>query len=136
MAARKKPRQTLVQRTPVAEWTAAGLGLLLTLAVLGYSVWQGLTDTRGPPSLSVAVERAAPTAGGFVVPLTVRNTSDATAADVEVRGVLEQAGVAVEERRAGFAYVPGRGEVSGGLVFQNDPARYRLSVRAEGYEEP
>jgi uncharacterized protein (TIGR02588 family) len=138
MAPRKaKPaRKSLVERTPIAEWTAAAVGLLLTLAAVGYSVWEAVTGHPGPPALQVEAEPPEAVAGGHVVPLRVRNGSHATAAGVEVRGVLEQAGRVVEERRAHFAYVPGKGEAKGGLVFERDPKAFTLRVAAEGYAEP
>lgn len=136
MATRKEPRPGIMDRTPLAEWTAAGLGLLLTVGVIGYSLWEGVTRQPHPPSLVVTAEPARPTDGGHVVRVTVRNDSHATAAGVEVLGVLEQAGRAVEERRTVFAYVPGKGEARGGLIFQRDPAAYELRVSAEGYEKP
>ncbi len=138
MAPRRKPapKPGLVQRTPIAEWVAAALGLALTAAVIGYSLWEGLAGDDGPPALKVEAWPPEAVAGGHVVPLVVRNDSHATAAAVEVRGVLEQGGVAIEERRAVFAYVPGGGEARGGLVFERDPRAYALRVAAEGYEEP
>lgn len=137
MAAKAKTKTPgLLQRTPVAEWTAAALGLVLTLGVMGYLVREGLTEGDGPPSLSVTAEPAQATGGRFVVPVTVANGSDATAAGVEVLGTLEDGAAVIEERRASFAYVPGQGEARGGLVFQHDPRRYRLRLSAEGYEEP
>lgn len=137
MARRKPPpRRSLVERTPLAEWTAAAVGLALTLGVIGYSVWEGLAGDGGPPALTVETRAPKAVDGGHVVPLVVRNTSAATAAAVEVRGVLERAGQAVEERRAVFAYVPGGGQAKGGLVFERDPSAFTLRVAAEGYEEP
>lgn len=141
MAARKsapqkqsKPPQPA--RRPLAEWTAGGLGLALTLMVVGYTVWEGLTEDPGPPLLSATAKTPKASNEGFVVPITVRNASHATAAGVEVRGVLSQAGQALEERHARLAYVPGRGEASGGLVFQQDPSRHALELSIEGYEDP
>lgn len=136
MGASKKARPTLVQRTPIAEWLAAGLGLVLTLAVIGYLLAEALRDRAGPPSLSVRAERAERTQGGYVLPLVVINSSHATAGGVEVRGTLEQNGEVVEERRVTFAYVPGRGEARGGLIFQHDPHRLQVRLVAEGYEDP
>jgi len=138
MAPRRKPapKPGLIQRTPIAEWTAAGVGLVLTVAVIGYSLWDGLAAQDGAPALKVEARPPQAIAGGHVVPLVVRNDSHATAAAVEVRGVLEQAGVVVEERRAVFAYVPGGGEARGGLVFERDPKAFTLRVAPEGYEEP
>ena len=136
MAPRRKAPPQTPSRTPVLEWTASALGLLLTLAVLGYSVWEGVTDRAGPPRLSVTAEPAEKTEGGYVVPLTLHNAAYATAAGVEVRASLEQGGRVVEERRATFTYVPGRGEAKGGVVFQADPATGRLRLEPEGYQEP
>lgn len=120
----------------MAEWAAAAVGLSLTLGVLGYLVREGLSPGDSPPSLSVESQPAKVIGGGFVAPLTVSNASDATAAAVEVRGVLEQDGVVVEERRATFDYVPGGGEAKGGLVFQRDPRLHQLRLSVEGYQDP
>jgi uncharacterized protein (TIGR02588 family) len=135
-AARKKPRANLVERTPVAEWVAAGLGLLLTLAVLGYFLREGLTGNCDPPDLSVAAEPVQALGGAFVLPLTVHNESRATAANVEVRGVLERGGQVIEDRRVTFGYVPGHGGAEGGLVFTHDPRAYEVRLSADGYEDP
>lgn len=129
-------RKSLAERTSIAEWVAAGLGLLLTLGVIGYLVVEGVRERHDPPSLSVSGEPATRGEGGYSVPITVRNSSYATAAAVEVSGTLERGGAVVETRRATFAYVPGRGEATGGLVFRNDPAAYTLTLQAEGYEDP
>lgn len=129
-------RPSLAERTPVAEWTAAALGLLVTLAVLGYSLWEGLSQADGPPALQVQAESPVAQAGVFVVPVTVRNDGPATAAAVEIKGVLTLPQGGEEERRASFTYVPGGGEVKGGLVFQADPRGRPLELSVEGYEEP
>jgi uncharacterized protein (TIGR02588 family) len=129
-------RASIVQRTAVVEWIAAGLGLVLTLGVLGYALVEGLNGKLAPPDLSVSAGAATPTKHGFVVPITVANASSATAAAVEISGRLETPGKPVEERRATFAFVPGGGQAAGGLVFEADPRAGRLSLRAEGYEEP
>jgi uncharacterized protein (TIGR02588 family) len=136
MAAKKPAKPSLRERTPITEWVASALGLLLTLAVLGYSVWEGLGDRNGPPALFVERQTAKSSRGGFVVPVTVKNASAQTASEVEIRGVLTITGQPPEERRATFAYVPGRGEAKGGLVFQGDPAAGRLELTVEGFEEP
>lgn len=134
--ARKPARKSLIERTPVAEWTAAGIGLALTAGVIGYSLWEGLASGDDRPSLSVEVAAAEPSGGRHLVPIAVRNDAHATAAAVEVRGRLMAGDTVVEERRTVFTYVPGKGQARGGLVFDRDPAGYELKVTPEGYEEP
>ena len=136
MARQPAKRRGLLERTPVAEWTAAAIGLVLTFGVIGYSLWEGLASGNGPPSLTVMAEPPEPAGRGHLVPIVVRNASHATAGAVEVRGVLETDGRIVEERRAIFTYVPGKGEARGGLLFERDPAAYVLRIAPEGYEEP
>jgi uncharacterized protein (TIGR02588 family) len=128
--------RSLIARTPLAEWIAAGLGLLLTLAVIGFLVVEGVRARGAAPDLSVEGGAAVRGAGGFSVPVTVRNAGHATAAAVQVSGTLARGGAVVERRGATFAYVPGRGQASGGLIFERDPAGFELTLRAEGYEDP
>lgn len=123
-------------KTPVAEWIAAGLGLVLTLSVLGYSIWESVAQDGGPPVLSVTAEAPVATAVGFVVPIEVRNAGEATAAAVEVRGELQAPDGRSETAHATLAYVPAGGEARAGVVFRNDPRSGRLSLAVEGYEEP
>jgi hypothetical protein len=52
-AKRPKPAKTLIERTPTCEWMAAGTGLVLTLVVIGYLIFDGVTAGDGPPELSV-----------------------------------------------------------------------------------
>ena len=128
--------QPVISRTPIAEWIAAGLGLALTLGVIVYSVREGVSVRDSHPRLTVEAEAAEAAGANHVVPVIVRNAAHATAASVEVRGVLRKGDAIVEERRVVIAYVPGKGEARGGLLFERDPAAYALSVTPEGYEEP
>ena len=135
-AKRPKPAKSMMERTPICEWLAAGTGLVLTLVVIGYLIFDGVTAGDGPPELSVVGAPAQAVASGFVLPLTVRNDGPTTAAEVEVRGTLERGGAVVEERRARFAHVPAEGEAMGGLMFETDPRTARLRLAAQGYAEP
>jgi uncharacterized protein (TIGR02588 family) len=135
-AKRQKPAKSLIERTPICEWLAAGTGLVLTLVVIGYLIFDGVTAGDGPPELSVAGAPAQAVAGGFVVPMTVRNDGATKAAEVEVLGTLERGGAVIEERRARFAHVPAEGEAMGGLVFETDPRTAQLRLTAQGYAEP
>jgi uncharacterized protein (TIGR02588 family) len=136
MASRKPTPRTLVQRTPVAEWVVAGLGLVLTLSAIGYSLYEAVSGEAGPPELQARVLEVHATSGGHVAEIEVSNSSRATAADVSVRAVLEGPGAQPETRELTFDYVPGRGVARGGAVFRQDPAAGAIRVEAETYADP
>lgn len=137
MARTPKPKTTpkLVERTPVIEWAAALLGLVLTLAVLGVTVWELLADPGGRPAFVIETQAATPSSGAWTVPITVRNTSFATAAEVEVEGVQTVEGQETAVA-AIFPYVPARGRATGGMVFPHDPAAHPVTVSVKSYRDP
>ena len=132
--ARRKPSPPAAPDTPVLEWIAAAIGALLTLGVLGYSAWEGVSDPRAPPDLSASAEAATPGRSGFVTPIVVRNASFATAANVEVIARLNVGGRPSDPPCA-FAYVPGAARRAGRDLPERSAAG-RISVEIEGFEAP
>jgi uncharacterized protein (TIGR02588 family) len=144
MAQGRRQQQALDRRgeadhesTPPLEWLASGIGLALTLGMLGLIGWQAYQGTAAPPPMiTVAAERIVQSGSGFVVEIAVRNRSPATAAAVEIEGALKQGGQTVETSKAILDYVPGNSERRGGLFFLEDPRPYQLELRPLGYAEP
>lgn len=123
--------------TPALEWAAAGIGLLLLLAMLaiiGLEAARGETDE--PPAITVMSGPVAAAPGGYLVEIEATNASGATAAAVEVEGALMAGQAPVETSSLTFDYVPGHSRRRGGLFFAQDPRRHRLELRALGYREP
>ena len=130
------PPARLIERTPLLEWIAAGLGLVLTVGAVGYLVGEGLRPEAGPPVLMVSAERISPTPAGYAVDVQVQNRSRTTAAAVEIEGVLRAPGQEPETAAVTFDYVPGLSRRTGGLVFQADPRRFPLTLTAKGHVAP
>ncbi len=123
--------------TPLLEWIAAGVGLLLTLgllAVIGREALSG--ETERLPSIQVAVLRVAPAAAGFVVEIEARNGSGGNAAAVEIEGAVKDGAAILETSGFTFDYVPGHSRRRGGLFFREDPRRHQFEVRALGFQTP
>src|SRR5687768_10970034 len=118
----------LIERTPLLEWVAAGIGLVLILGAVGFLLWEGLNPQAGPPVLVASAERITRTPGGYVVDVTVENRSRTTAAGVDVEGVVHPAGQEPETASITFDYLPGRSRRTGGLVFQADPRLNPLTI--------
>jgi uncharacterized protein (TIGR02588 family) len=130
-------RESDRQSTPPLEWLASGIGLVLTLGMLGLIGWQAYRGTEAPPpTITVVAERIVQTGSGFVVEVIARNRSPTTAAAVEIEGELKQGGQTVATSKAILDYVPGNSERRGGLFFKEDPRPYQLELRPLGYAEP
>ena len=124
-------------REPLLEWISAGIGLVLTLAIVALIGREALNgETAQPPAIEVVAGRVTPMRAGFVVEVTAINRSGGTAAEVEVEGQLKSGDESIEASRLTFDYVPGHAERKGGLFFTGDPRRHRLEVRALGYQAP
>jgi uncharacterized protein (TIGR02588 family) len=122
---------------PALEWAAAAAGLLLAVALIGIILRDALTfDDSAVPALTVEANRVVKAGAGYVVEFTARNASPATAAGVQVEGVLEVSGAEPETSSATIDYVPGRSRAKGGLLFQTLPAAQSLKLRVVGYEVP
>ena len=134
---KEDPTCLVTPQTPLLEWIAGGVGLLLTLGTFGVIGWEAVT-TRGepPPAIETSVEGVTAAAGGYVVEVRLRNRSHATAAAVEIEGEMSAGGGEPTRSTATIDYVPGESERRVGLFFREDPRRHGLEVRVLGYSEP
>lgn len=117
------------QPIPTAEWVVAALGLLLTLALLGFLLRSALNGPRLPPDISVAVDSVVHQGTGWLAFVTAANAGDATAAEVTLEGAIDGS-----SRRSSVVldYLPPRSSRSAVLLFSSDPSA-RLTVRATGF---
>ena len=116
---------------------SAGIGFVLTTALLGFIGWQAFrAPSTLPPDIEVQVEGIAPGSGGWIVQIRATNRSPTTAAAVQVEGHLEQNGQVIATSEVTFDYVPGYSEQQGGLFFKQDPASLQLTFQAHGYSKP
>lgn len=132
-----RDEQGKVSGTPVLEWIAAAVGLVLTLTMLGFIGRQVPEPARDePPALQVRVERISEAAQAWVVEVTVENLSPTTAAAVQIEGALQDGEQVIATSQGSFDYVPGHSSRRGGLLFEQDPRGFELTVRALGYADP
>ena len=123
--------------TPVLEWISAAIGLVLTVAMLGFIGWQAWKRTGDePPAIKVHVQHILPAGDGYVVEFVVVNLSPATAAAVQIEGELIEGERVIATSQVTLDYVPGNSERRGGLFFRENPQAYDLEIRALGYAKP
>ena len=123
----KKPAPN--PKPPLLEWIMGGLGLLLTLAVLAVILREAMAP-GGPPVLEPRLHAVHGGPGAWQAEVEVRNTGPATAAAVEIEGVLGD-----ETASATLDYVPAGGEETVTLGFAADP-RAGLELQVRGWTEP
>ena len=117
---------------PPLEWAAAGLGMLVVLAllmILGREVGSGGTDDL--PALAARIEAVTRTPTGHVAQFVVSNDSGQTAAAVQIEGNLGE-----QQANAVIDYVPGHSEAWGGLLFPPSSGEGTIELRVTGYELP
>ncbi len=123
-------------RTPWLEWVAAGLGLVLTIGVVGVIGREALVGDRSAPAIALRATGVEKTAQGYVLTVEATNTGGRPAAQVLVEGELAIAGAEPETAEATFDYIPGRSSRLGGLFFKDDPAAGALVLSSRGYVQP
>lgn len=134
---REENRDSSSSEKPTLAYVAGGIGLILTLSLLGFIGWEAVIRSEGPaPSVTVEAKQVRPTAGGYLVEIEVRNTTAATAADVQVEAELAVPGSKAVVSSVTFDYVPGNSIRKGGIYLPADPATGSLKVRALGYTKP
>lgn len=124
------------ERPPRLEWVTATFGLLVVLATLGALTYEAARGGESPPAIVNRVVAIKPVSGGYLVQLEVRNTGGETTAGLTIEGTLKQGQSEVETSEATLDFVPGHSVREAGLFFTENPQRYRLELRALGYQEP
>ncbi len=132
----KTPGPPVTRATPLLEWIAAAVGLVLILAVLGVIAAEVLRGDQSEPRFEVRTLAVEPAGDGYRVHIAVTNRGDKPAAAVVVAGVLTGPGGETETAEATFDFLADHSRREGGLFFQNDPRRGALDLRAISYVDP
>jgi uncharacterized protein (TIGR02588 family) len=117
------------------EWAVFGASLALIASVAALLVYQHFTGAHEPASLVATIGSAVETAGGFAVPISVRNEGNTTAEDVRLQATLKFEGGS-ETGEAVIPYVPYRSKRRAWIAFSRDPRAGRVTARVLGYREP
>lgn len=118
------------------EWLTGAICTLLVAAMLG---WIGYDIYRYRPEdarFEIAVTGVEAQAGQYRVRFDIRNLSMTTAAQVQVRGDLQQNGATLESADVTFDYVASESRDTGTLFFRNDPRSATVTINVAGYTEP
>jgi uncharacterized protein (TIGR02588 family) len=118
------------------EWSVFAVGLVLVLGTLGFLVRESFEAAGGPPEVVARLGPPRAAAGGFMVPVEVGNTGQATAEGVQVTVILELPQSEREEAVLDIAFLPRDSRRNGWVTFQSDPGRGSLRLGPIAFEVP
>lgn len=124
------------QQTPLLEWIAGGLGLLLVLLTLGFVGLEALNDDGSPPDIVIETSEVRQVTGGYLLLFRAVNKGASPAAAVQVEGVLRPSGGNEETATTTLDFVADHSSKDGGLFFRNDPRLGGLVLRPVGFASP
>jgi uncharacterized protein (TIGR02588 family) len=131
-----KPKNIEQRRPHWVEWLTGLVSLAAICAVIGWLVVDIWTSDDRQPELVARVISTEKVASGWQVVFELRNRATLAAAGVEVRAQLSEQARLVEEAEVTFDYVAAGSVARGAVIFENDPSRLSLSIRAVGFTEP
>jgi uncharacterized protein (TIGR02588 family) len=122
--------------TPMLEWILGAVGALLFLAGLAYLTIEGLRGEDRPAEITFTVDEVLPAGDGFLVRYSAHNRGTQTLAHMHLKAEIVAGTTVMDEAQSTLDFLPGQSSRSGGFYLREDPRRYRLEIRAEGYQEP
>ena len=120
----------------VWEWLVAAVGLVLVLGSVGFMLYQAFDREQAPPNVTVHVDSVLALDSAYLLQFRAINRGEEAAAGVTIEGELKSDTGAVETGQVTVDYIPSQSERRGGLFFREDPRRFRVEVRATGYQRP
>ena len=122
--------------TPFLERVIGGIGVVLLVACVAFLVYEGLHGDERPGQVSAIVTDIAPAGDMYVVTFELDNAATQTLSNVSVTARLGDGDRELETAQTTIDYLPGHSRQGGGFYFKNDPRKYELEIRPEGYQEP
>jgi uncharacterized protein (TIGR02588 family) len=122
--------------TPLLEWILGTIGALLFVAGVAYLTIEGLRGEDRPAEITFTVDEVLRAGDGFLVRYSAHNQGTQTLAEVHLKAEIVAGTTVMDEAQSTLDFLPGQSSRSGGFYLQEDPNRYRLELRVEGYQEP
>jgi uncharacterized protein (TIGR02588 family) len=134
--AKRRDADSRKGKTPLLEWVLGAVGALLLASGLAFLIHEGLTNDDGPGEVTAEVIEIAAAGDAFVVRYTLHNAGRETLTNLQMIARVWDGEREIETARALIDHLPGQSVQEGGFYLRNDPRRYRLDIRPEGYQSP
>ncbi len=119
------------------EWVVFGVGLSLTLSILGYLTYRTINYDYGPPELRVEYFPEPGRHEPHRYHLLLHNDGPETAETITIELLFERDSQVVERATLAVDYCPQGSIREGWVAFNDDPATAdTIKARIVGYEKP
>lgn len=118
------------------EWSVFAVSLVLVAGTVGYLIYEGVATGSAPPSIEVRLGTPEQRTHNFIVPVTVINNGDQTAAGLHIEVVMEIGGAEQARAELDLPFLPRHATREGWVTFDKDPRNAQLKARVLGYEKP
>jgi uncharacterized protein (TIGR02588 family) len=122
--------------TPALEWMMGFTGAALLIALVAFLTHDGITGPAGPGEINTQVIEIAAAGDSFIVRFDIHNTGGEALSNLQVSAHVMDGEEEIESVRAAIDYLPAQSSQEGGFFLRNDPRRYSLEIRPEGYQKP
>jgi uncharacterized protein (TIGR02588 family) len=132
----KRPDKKIPQKNRL-EWAVFLLGLILTMSILVYLVYQSLNYTTGTPQLVLDYTREPGTYEANRYHVVLRNTGHETAEAIKVELALRRNGQVLERAELDIDFCPRQSQREGWMSFTSPPLiTDTIQARIVSYEKP
>ena len=116
------------------EWLIFVLSSIIVFSMATYLIFLAFTLGNEPPEMTAELGKPVRQRTGYAIPLTLKNSGDTTAQDVQVTVRIE--GSQPEEIQVEVDYVPRRSRRLAWARLKSDPQGRRMTAHVTGYAEP
>ena len=122
--------------TPVLEWMLGFTGAALLVVLVAFLIRDAVTGPSAPGEINTEIIEVAPAGDSFIVRFSMRNAGGEALSNLQVSAHVMDGEEEIESARATIDYLPAESSREGGFFLRNDPRRYSVEIRPEGYQKP
>lgn len=122
--------------TPLLEWLLGSIGVVLFIGAIVFLLYEGTRGHDQPAAVEIRVDDIIQVGDSYLVRYRARNRGTLTLVDLHVSARVFDGSTERERAEATIDFLPGESSRKGGFYLREDPRKYRLDIRVNGYQEP
>src|SRR5512138_1686032 len=122
--------------TPLLEWVLGGIGVVLFVGAIAFLTYEEFRGADRVSGVEIHIDEIVRTHDAYLVRYRAHNQGTQTLVDLRIVARVLDGTTERERVEAGIDFLPGESWRRGGFYLREDPQKYRIEIRAGGYQEP